>query len=415
MINIGAMIAWSSKFFSRLLFSSLLVPLLAGCVYDRYLPPEQTARNVPVVRPTVSTPRPAAVTPRRVTTTPARVMTASVTSAATAASGPSNFRPTYDDLSYHYVTVRRGDTVSRLAERSKVPVQSVIAMNRMQSPYLIQPGQQLKVPAFRRHSVRPGETLYAISRVYDIDMAEIAHFNFLNAPFTLMPGATLQIPMKDRAEVRVASASMTSWPEASQVAAPVQTGSSQATKTVIINSLPQKVAIPAAKTNAGAGTTTAPAPEATEPTYQTASLNVPPMPRRQYSIKEPPKRSSKSFGWPVKGKVISGYGKKNTGFHNDGVNIQVKEGTPIRAAENGVVSYVGNEMRSFGNLLLVSHADGYVTAYGHTERALVSKGDAVKKGEVIAYAGSTGNVSESQLHFEIRKKGRAINPVAMLE
>lgn len=113
--------------------------------------------------------------------------------------------------------------------------------------------------------------------------------------------------------------------------------------------------------------------------------------------------------------MISWYGKKDSGYHNDGVNIRVKEGTPIRASENGVVSYVGNEMRSFGNLILVSHADGYVTAYGHTKKSAVSKGEAVKKGDIIAYAGSSGNVTESQLHFEIRKRGRAVNPTKYLK
>ncbi|MCF8468168.1 MAG: LysM peptidoglycan-binding domain-containing M23 family metallopeptidase [Sneathiella sp.] len=324
---------------------------------------------------------------------------------------PANYSPDYRALSYHFVTVQSGDTLSRVAARSNVPVQSVIVMNGMRKPYLIYPGQQLRIPAFRGHKVRPGETLYAISRVYDVEIPEVAMFNSLDAPYTLMPGMTLQIPEKSGGEIQVASASMTEWPEPKVAPA---SGSPMAVKTVVINSLPEVVAVPKSETVA----TVAPAPEpvpAVEKSYQVAKLDIPPVPKHRFSIKKPPGRSGDAFTWPVKGKIISGYGKKATGFHNDGVNIAVKEGTPIRAAENGVVSYVGNEMRSFGNLLLVSHADGYVTAYGHTERAVVAKGDAVKKGEIIAYAGSTGNVTESQLHFEIRKKGRAIDPVAMLE
>ncbi|MEX1035564.1 MAG: LysM peptidoglycan-binding domain-containing M23 family metallopeptidase [Sneathiella sp.] len=379
------------SFFSRVTCVCLLLPILAGCLYDGYLPRVQTAKVIHAPRPEPM---------------------------ATKVAMPADFSPSYQELSHHFVTVAKGDTLSGLAARNNVPVQSVIAMNNMRAPFLIHPGQQLKVPAFRNHSVRPGETLYAISRVYDLDTAEVAYFNFLPAPYTLMPGAKLQIPIKShQGEVQVASASMTEWP------APRVTPAPQAVKTVVINSLPEVVAVPKTETVPAvvtpAPSAAKPAPEAApstdKPGYQVAKLDIPPVPKRQYSIKTPPKRSGKSFSWPVEGQIISGFGKKKTGFHNDGLNIAVKEGTPIRAAENGVVSYVGNEMRSFGNLLLISHADGYVTAYGHTDRAIVAKGDAVKKGEVIAYAGSSGSVTRSQLHFEIRKQGRAINPVALLD
>lgn len=382
------------SFFSRVAYVSLLLPMLAGCLYDDYLPRYKSAK-------VIHAPKPELVTAKVVM--------------------PDDFSPYYQDLSYQYVTVRSGDTLSRLATRSNVPVQAVIAMNNMRDPYMIYPGQQLKVPAFHVHSVRPGETLYAISRVYDVEMSEVAHFNFLDVPYTLMPGTKLKIPLKTQGEVRVASTDMNAWPAAKPAAA---TTSSQPVKRVVINSLPQVVAVPQPQPKAAPAVvtpkaapaaTTTPAPTETEPSYQVAKLDIPPVPTRKYTTKTPPQRSGKVFSWPVKGQVISGFGKKKTGYHNDGVNIAVKEGTPIRAAENGVVSYVGNEMRSFGNLILISHADGYVTAYGHTERATVAKGDAVNKGEVIAYAGSSGSVTRSQLHFEIRKKGRAINPVAMLD
>ncbi len=368
--------------------------MLAGCLYDDYLPRYKSAK-------VIHTPKP-------------ELVTATVVM-------PADFSPYYQDLSYQYVTVRSGDTVSRLAARNNVPVKAVIAMNSMRDPYMIYPGQQLKVPAFHIHSVRPGETLYAISRVYDVEMSEVTHFNFLNAPYTLIPGTKLKIPLKTQGEVRVASTDMTAWPAPQPAAA---SGSPQPVKRVVINSLPQVVAAPQPETVPAAvkakvepkpAVKAAPTSAKAEPSYQVAKLDIPPVPTRQYTTKAPPKRSGKSFSWPAKGQIISSFGKKKTGFHNDGVNIAVKEGTPIRAAENGVVSYVGNEMRSFGNLILVSHADGYVTAYGHTERALVNKGDAVKKGEVIAYAGSSGSVTRSQVHFEIRKQGRAINPIALLD
>lgn len=404
MLNIDRMMAWNLNLFVRVASSCVLSLVLSGCLYNTYLPTNSSARTYSA--------------PQKTTTS---VVAAGFTM-------PSDFSPYYHDLSYHFVTVNRGDTLSKVAVRQNVPIKSVVTLNNMQSPYTIYPGQQLKVPAFRAHSVRPGETLYAISRVYDVEMPEVAHYNFLASPYTLTPGTNLQIPLKNRGQVQVASTSKTVWlePKTSMTVVPL--------KTVVINSNPQVVPLPQTETVAvaskqpatayssppevssksiPASTQAVPAPK--EPAFQVAKLDIPPVPRRRYSVKDLPQRSGKSFAWPVKGKVISWYGKKDSGFHNDGVNIRVKEGTPIRASENGVVSYVGNEMRSFGNLLLVSHADGYVTAYGHTKKSAVFKGETVKKGDIIAYAGSSGNVTESQLHFEIRKKGRSVNPTKYLK
>ena len=114
--------------------------------------------------------------------------------------------------------------------------------------------------------------------------------------------------------------------------------------------------------------------------------------------------------WPVRGKVLSGFGPKSKGLHNDGINIAASRGSAVRAAESGVVAYAGNELRGFGNLLLIKHAGGWVTAYAHNETLLVKAGDKVSKGQSIARVGSTGNVTKPQLHFELRRGKRAIDP-----
>lgn len=118
--------------------------------------------------------------------------------------------------------------------------------------------------------------------------------------------------------------------------------------------------------------------------------------------------------WPVNGKIISNFGPTANGLHNDGINIAAPRGTPVHAAENGVVVYAGNQLRGFGNLLLIRHADGWVTAYAHNDTLLVKKGEQVKRGQVIARVGSTGNVSSPQLHFELRKGTEAVDPKIML-
>jgi murein DD-endopeptidase MepM/ murein hydrolase activator NlpD len=121
-----------------------------------------------------------------------------------------------------------------------------------------------------------------------------------------------------------------------------------------------------------------------------------------------------SFRWPVKGRVIAGFGSKPNGSQNDGINLAVPEGTPIKAAEDGVVAYAGNELKGYGNLVLIRHSDGFVSAYANASELLVKRGDSVKRGQVIAHAGQTGNVTSPQLHFEIRKGSTPVDPTKYL-
>jgi murein DD-endopeptidase MepM/ murein hydrolase activator NlpD len=123
---------------------------------------------------------------------------------------------------------------------------------------------------------------------------------------------------------------------------------------------------------------------------------------------------SPQFRWPVRGKIISGYGAKTNGQHNDGINLSVPEGTEIKAAENGVVAYSGTELKGYGNLVLLRHADGWMTAYAHNSQLLVKRGDQVRRGQPIARAGQTGGVSSPQVHFEIRKGSTPVDPTQYL-
>ena len=117
-----------------------------------------------------------------------------------------------------------------------------------------------------------------------------------------------------------------------------------------------------------------------------------------------------TFLWPVRGRVLAGYGSGSDGTHNDGINIAAPRGTAVEAADGGVVAYAGNELRGYGNLILVKHANGWISAYAHCELMLVRRGDKVARGQVIARVGSTGNVGEPQLHFELRHENRAVDP-----
>ena len=128
------------------------------------------------------------------------------------------------------------------------------------------------------------------------------------------------------------------------------------------------------------------------------------------SISKPAARSGKKFLWPVRGRVISAFGAKSKGLRNDGINIAAPRGTPVLAAENGVVVYAGNELRGFGKLILVKHSGGWVSAYAHNQSFMVKRGEKVTKGQRIARVGSTGGVISPQLHFELRKGRDAKDP-----
>ena len=128
-----------------------------------------------------------------------------------------------------------------------------------------------------------------------------------------------------------------------------------------------------------------------------------------------PARSSSKFMKPVEGALISSYGPKKGGLHNDGINIRAPKGAAVRAAENGVVVYAGDEIKGSGNLILVRHSDRWMTAYAHLDKINVARGAVIKRGQSIGAVGSTGSVDSPQLHFEVRRGTQAINPKIYLD
>jgi murein DD-endopeptidase MepM/ murein hydrolase activator NlpD len=124
----------------------------------------------------------------------------------------------------------------------------------------------------------------------------------------------------------------------------------------------------------------------------------------------PPVGDAPIFAWPVSGPVVSDFGTTANGGKNDGINIAAPMNTPIRASASGTVSYAGNELKDYGNLVLVKHSGGYTTAYAHADRLIVARGDFVARGQVIGYVGQTGDVAKPQLHFEIRSATTPVNP-----
>jgi murein DD-endopeptidase MepM/ murein hydrolase activator NlpD len=124
----------------------------------------------------------------------------------------------------------------------------------------------------------------------------------------------------------------------------------------------------------------------------------------------PSDSANPEFRWPARGRVIQGFG--NGG--NDGINIAVPEGTQVKAAESGVVAYAGSELKGYGNLVLIRHPNGFVTAYANNGSINVKRGDQVKRGQTIALSGQSGNVASPQLHFELRKGSKPVDPSTYL-
>ena len=156
-------------------------------------------------------------------------------------------------------------------------------------------------------------------------------------------------------------------------------------------------------------------PPPSTPVAEPAPAQVAALPPEPKPLTAPPPRAAARFIWPLKGKILSGFGPAEKGLHNDGINISAAPGTQVKAADNGVVAYAGNELKGFGNLLLVKHADGWITAYAHNDKLLVKRGDEVRQGQVISTVGRTGNVDQPQLHFEIRQGTQSVDPLKHLD
>ena len=307
------------------------------------------------------------------------------------------------------IIVGTSDTLEIVARRYNVTPAAILQANGYKGPRVLSPGQQLIIPrpgaavvaaapvmsapvskpvvtavaAPSVHVVNHGDTLMSIARRNHISAGELARANGLDSSAKLKIGMKLNVPVKASAALApvaqpvVAQAAPVSAPPATKLAA-ITTDSQQKARLAQTTNVEEA---PAAETPAKAAEATGALP---------------------------------TFRWPVRGKVITGYGAKTNGKSNDGINLAVPEGTPVKAAEDGVVAYSGNELKGYGNLVLVRHSNGYVTAYAHASELLVKRGDTIKRGQIIAKSGQSGEVGSPQLHFEIRKGSNPVDPLQFL-
>ena len=314
------------------------------------------------------------------------------------------------------IIVGTSDTLDVLAKRYRVTPQAILAANGYKGPRALSPGQQLIIPSpataaapapamapvavapaakpvvamaapASTHFVNQGDTLASIARKNHISTADLARANGIDPSAKLKLGTRLTVPGARTAAVAAPAAPVAAAPVAGTL---------------------QPVAAPAPATKLAAA-----APVQSARLAQ-ATANVEEKPAEMPAKAAEATGALPTFRWPVRGKVVTTYGAKTNGKSNDGINLAVPEGTPVKAAEDGVVAYSGNELKGYGNLVLVRHSNGYVTAYAHASELLVKRGDTIKRGQVIAKSGQSGEVASPQLHFEIRKGSSPVDPLQFL-
>ena len=327
------------------------------------------------------------------------------------------------------VHAQPGETAYDIARRYRVPLRSLILANDLPPPFRLAAGQRLILPRVRQYVARPGDTLADIARRFGVDASSLAAANGIGPPYGVESGQALVLPgaietaarlpvgepaphaLRSPAASSTAGRSPGSQPVVAEAAAgppPTASALRRPAPAAVPGAVPpaslqpsSAVPLPVAPRVAA---TSVPAPR-TEPEARVAALVPPP------AAAAP---AAGVFAWPVQGSVLTAFGPGPNGTQNDGINIAAPLGTPVRAAAPGTVAYAGNELRGYGNLVLVKHPGGWITAYAHCQTLLVRRGDSVARGQIIARVGATGAVGAPQLHFELRRGTRAVDPAGYL-
>ena len=281
------------------------------------------------------------------------------------------------------IEVQAGDTLHGIARRHGVSIGALIEVNGLGDGATLKPGQRLLLPVGGtpraapperastppagwegRHTLQVGESLYAVARQYRVELAELQRVNGIADPTKVRAGTLLSVPRGSEAAAQSPAPVAEAGPRAPPLQAPI------ADQPEVV-----KAATPGNRAD----------------------------------------EAGEKFRWPARGRVIAPFGTRPDGTHNDGINIAVPLGTEIHAAESGRVAYAGNELKGYGNLVLIRHDGGWVSAYAHAEQILVKRDEVVRRGQVIAQAGKTGSVDQPQLHFELRHGAKPVDPLPHLE
>lgn len=270
--------------------------------------------------------------------------------------------------------VQKGDTLYSISRQYDIPILPIIIANKLSEPYNLDKGRSIIIPEAKFHVVGEKDTLYSISRQYSVDMTELAKTNNLSEPYSIYKGQKLQIPFANYSkESEPQTASNTTEPE-DRLSVPDLPKVANGDKVLVSEKLPNE-------------------------NIKFTSLSN--------------KKSSKGFLWPVNGKVIKNFGGTGNNY-NDGINIAGSVGESVKATKAGKVVFTGDSLKSFGNLVIVKHDDGLLSAYAHLSKISVKKDQRINQGDEVGKVGNTGKVDSPQLYFAVRKGKQSMNPMNYL-
>lgn len=327
-----------------------------------------------------------------------------------------------------------GDTLYGIARRFDLSVEALRARNGLAADSGLVAGQPLRIYAAQTsaarpaaapsldltdeaaglHAVAPGETLYAIAGRYGITVESLAQHNALTAPFTLTIGQRLRLPNPPVTQTGATSA-VGAVTSSSQLP-PTRPYQEAMQEQAAANPSPPDAQFAAAAGRDRALGSENAAPDESQVLTYASSLESPiNASERMLLDTPPPPRSSNQFLWPTRGRILAAYGAQEDGMRNDGINIAVDLGAEIKAADAGLVSYVGRGVRGFGLLILLTHEDDWTTVYANTTESYVQVGQQVEAGtRIAAIREPLSSEHRPQLHFEVRLNGRAVDPLRYL-
>jgi murein DD-endopeptidase MepM/ murein hydrolase activator NlpD len=282
----------------------------------------------------------------------------------------------------HRIIVKRDQTVRSIAHEYRVTVHELVVANHLKPPYDLKPGMRLVIPDHLMAMATPPSSL---------------------RPVPLPPPTPQTIGMPPAASRTMPEVVPLDGPAPAAAAKPGSPPSVVAPRNAAA-ALPrpgEEAAVPLS----------APPRAAAAPPPAMVPASAPP---GQSAAESAAALGSGRFPWPVHGRILSAYGNGPDGAHNDGINIGAARGAPVRSIDAGTVAYVGNEVHGYGNLVLVKHANGWISAYAHLDGVAVKVGDQVGGGQEIGQVGNTGGVIEPQLHFELRRGKKPVDPRAFL-
>ncbi len=369
------------------------------------------------------------------------------------------------------IEVQPGDTFYGLSRKHHVSLNELMQVNGLTSPAL-KPGQKLYLPVRNgrktlikpastahapaaaaapapaaapaqtasvdastwtgTYTVKAGDSLYALSRQHKIKLTELQQVNGIADVRKVRPGTVLKVPGNGSAAPTTAAAPEPAPAARTAAAAPpaAPMPSAPSTRPTLLNG-EAKAEAKAAEVKPEAKPETKPDTKVAALTDRASDAAPAEAPAGLPSATEkgdkvaaaapaaaaaaPAASATGKLRWPVKGKIIAGFGPRPDGTHNDGVNVSVPQGTEVHAADAGTVAYAGEELKGYGKLILLRHDNGWVTAYAHNDELLVKRGDRVKRGQALAKAGKSGQVDQPQVHFELRQGSKPVDPTPHME